>query len=353
MSFRRTTEDVPSGDGGAYNSSVPNTHFPNHRAKWILLTMPARTNEFQDLVSLIESTLAPRGAKVKSSAEVAVFGLTTTREVDVLIQGPYGPYTMKVAVEAKDESRKIDIGTFDALLAKYRGECRVLVDKFVIVSRSGFTKGVVEKAAKVDVELLTLNEAKTKDWSNIGPAQFSFRQPPHICRITFLPPITVGDQRELWEKGRLICRHGHDHGSPMKRAKCLVFHQLLPSRPELQKDFARYVEQSPDGQGVLTVKCPHEGFKVSFRGQEYPVAIMAVQVHAVMKQGSACHTVLSRQSSSGGSRFLHYIKGSAGGMEMSVLIPHGPVPPPKIGLQFRRTAESRTAGTKKKPKRSR
>jgi len=63
-----------------------------------------------------------------------------------IIEGPYGPYTMKVAVEAKDEGRKLDIGAFDALCQEYRGECRVLVDKFVIVTRKGFTKGVKEKS---------------------------------------------------------------------------------------------------------------------------------------------------------------------------------------------------------------
>ena len=37
--------------------------------------MPARTNDFQKLVSLIERTLAPQGGKVTDSAEVKSLAL--------------------------------------------------------------------------------------------------------------------------------------------------------------------------------------------------------------------------------------------------------------------------------------
>jgi hypothetical protein len=87
------------------------------------------------------------------------------REVDILVEGDFGQFHMKVAVEAKDEGRKFSLPAFDSLVARYRGECRVLVDKFVIVTRRGFTKGVLEKANRLDVPLFTLDVAKTHDWT--------------------------------------------------------------------------------------------------------------------------------------------------------------------------------------------
>ncbi len=52
--------------------------------------MPKRTNDYQELVALIERVFAPRGAKIVESAEIKVDGLDTLREVDVFIQGQYG-----------------------------------------------------------------------------------------------------------------------------------------------------------------------------------------------------------------------------------------------------------------------
>ena len=306
--------------------------------------MPARTNDFQELVSLIERTLAPHGAKVTDSAEVEVFGLAQTREVDVLIEGPYGPYTMKLAVEAKDEGRPLAMEAFDALCQKYRGECRVLVDKFIIVSRNGFTKGVAEKASRLDVELLTLDEAKEKDWSKTGPGMFTFRQPPHVCKIFFLPPLNIENLPDVWHHGRLICPHGHDHGTPMERANCLIFHHFFPANLELVSDFLRQVERSPGGEGVLSGSWPHKGFRLRYRGGEYDISSMAIHVHAVSQKGQAKHSVFHRQSSRGDSRLLHQIQMGGGGMDLTLMIPHGPTPPPQIGLRVRPSGE----GKKKK-----
>ncbi len=297
--------------------------------------MPARTNDFQELVSLIERTLAPKGAKITDSADVEVFGLATTREVDVLIEGPYGPYTMKVAVEAKDEGRKLDIGTFDALCQKYRGECRVLVDKFVIVSRNGFTKGAEEKAARLDVELLTLDEAKEKDWSKTGPGTCSFQKPPHVCKIFFLPPIEAPDAKDFWHHAHLLCPHGHDHGPIIQYANCKIFHQLFPSRPNIVKGFQQELARSPQGEAVLIAKPPVEGFTVSYRGQQHQISSIAIHVHAVSQTGTGKHSIFQRQSSRGDSRLLHQIEMSGGGMDLSLIIPDGPTPPPQIGLRVR------------------
>ena len=137
--------------------------------------MPARTNDFQQLVALIEHALAPKGAKIIQSAEVPVDGLGTLREVDILIDGQWGEFKIRVAVEAKDHGRKISLPVFESVLGKYRGGCAVNVDKLIVVSSRGFSADVIKKAAKENVELLTIKQAKDKKWAMAGPGKVQMR----------------------------------------------------------------------------------------------------------------------------------------------------------------------------------
>jgi hypothetical protein len=162
--------------------------------------MPKRTNPFQELVSLIQTALSREGDRVTDSAMVKVHGLETEREIDILHEMPGATFTVKVAVEAKDEGRPIDLENFDSYLGKYRGEGRVAADKVVLVSRHGFTAGVIEKAKLVDVQLLTLDEAKDYDWANLGPEHAGLTRQsalhvhfkPHICQVRLFPAIRGG-----------------------------------------------------------------------------------------------------------------------------------------------------------------
>lgn len=185
--------------------------------------MPARTNEFQQLVALIEKALAPKGAKVTESAMVPVAEMTGLREVDILVEGPFGPYRMKVAVEAKDEGKPLDVTVVEQLISKYTGRCSIDVNKFVIVSRRGFTKGATEKAAAADVELLTIDQAKQKQWGSVGPRKMEFRVAPHIHTVELSPKPSVPDLKFAYSTGRLICRAGHDHGTAHVVANCIFF----------------------------------------------------------------------------------------------------------------------------------
>ena len=81
--------------------------------------MPRRTNDFQELVSLVQKALVPSGAKVTDSPLVDVPGMSEPREIDVLIETAVGPYHMKIAVEAKDNRRKMDSTQFESLIGKY------------------------------------------------------------------------------------------------------------------------------------------------------------------------------------------------------------------------------------------
>jgi hypothetical protein len=72
--------------------------------------MPKRTNDFQQLVHMIQLAFAPTGAKVTESV------LDHTREIDVLIEAPVGPYHVKIAVEAKDQKRPLDVSVIEEMV---------------------------------------------------------------------------------------------------------------------------------------------------------------------------------------------------------------------------------------------
>ena len=283
--------------------------------------MPPRTNDFQQLVALIEQSLAPKGAKITQSAEVAVKGLSTLREVDVLIDGEYGEYKLKIAIEAKDEGRKISVPTFESYLAKYRGECRVMVDKFVIVSRRGFTKGVIEKAAATDVELLTLEQAKEKKWETLGPPRFEFRVAPHIHGVEFDPPIHFHKPAKAYKEARLMCSKEHDHGSIAEVAKCFFFHQWLPRNESKYQEAEKGIRELHNGQGILSLSLPMKNWRVKYNAREYAIRQMKINVHVVSAVGSASHRAFTRHSTKSGSKTIHHIQGVAGGKKLSLAIP--------------------------------
>jgi hypothetical protein len=179
--------------------------------------MPARTNDFQQLVALIEKSLAPQGAKVTESAMMTVAGLSDPREIDVLIECSK-PFRMKIAYEAKDHRRPLTVTQVEELLGKYQSNTPVPVDKFVIVSSSGFTKGATEKAAADDVELLTLKEANEKNWSAVKSRPQSITR-PYLTGFALGPKWAKVDFRHAYESGRLIFPHNHSHGTPIEYAK--------------------------------------------------------------------------------------------------------------------------------------
>src|SRR5690606_8449036 len=107
-------------------------------------------------------------------------GMSEPREIDVLIETAIGPYHMKIAVEAKDNRRKLDSTQFESLVGKYFVEGGVKVNKVVIVTHNGFYNPVIERARQLGVELLTLSEAKDVDWAKFQPSIKPFKTVPRI-----------------------------------------------------------------------------------------------------------------------------------------------------------------------------
>lgn len=153
--------------------------------------MPKRTNEFQKLIAAIESQLAPIGAVVTESKLLKERWSNTEREIDVAIETTIGQHVVLIAIECRDHKRPADIDWIDALIGKYRD---LPVEKKVAVSRSGFTRGAIEKARQVNITTVTLEDAiEAKLIPNTQkrklPVQVCSPDPPDIQMVLKLEDI--------------------------------------------------------------------------------------------------------------------------------------------------------------------
>jgi hypothetical protein len=120
---------------------------------------------------LVQRALAPEGAVVTPSALMETGTQGETREIDVLIETRIGEYRIRIAVEAKDEGRPMDSTKFESIIGKYLVEGGLKVNKIVVVTHHGYYEPVIERARRLDIELLTLEEAKQIDWSQFSDSR--------------------------------------------------------------------------------------------------------------------------------------------------------------------------------------
>ena len=75
------------------------------------------------------------------------------RQVDVLAVCPSGTRTFKVGIDVKDVRAPLDIEDMEQLCAKGRA---LVLDRYVVISTSGFTEAALEEAERHRVEAVTL-----------------------------------------------------------------------------------------------------------------------------------------------------------------------------------------------------
>ena len=324
--------------------------------------MPQRTNEFQELVSLIRKSLARDGDTVEDSAMVRVQGLETKREIDILHKTSDGFTTIKISVEAKDEGRKIDLTTLEQLCAKYRGEGRVCVDKFIVVSRNGFSEGAIEKARLLDVPLLTLDEAKEVDWSKFGPehnalrrpAMMHFRMAPHFHEIKTVPPLPPALANDIIKAGKVrcpTCPEGRDHG----HLGCYVRRVTLERRdPEALAWFKQLEDQcqkNPEGALLNLAFAQEDGTVVNYQGVDYPIREIHVTIHAMSGNCPVKHTPYQLTSSEGGDQLIHHLSADIGNTQFSLVMPDG-LKSKRVTLKFDRKNPKERAEQRKKQRKA-
>lgn len=124
--------------------------------------MPARTNEFQKLVKLINQGLASTDAKVTESAMLFDHVSQKNREIDILIESIQVNSVIRIGIECTATKNPVDVNRLESIKEKHRN---VGVNMTIIVSKNGFSSTAKTYAEMNHMKLLTFNSARNEDWS--------------------------------------------------------------------------------------------------------------------------------------------------------------------------------------------
>jgi hypothetical protein len=111
---------------------------------------------------------------------------TDTRDVDVLVEIPVGGRTLRVGVEVKAKGRPLTIDQMGCIV-DLRWD--IAVDRFCVVSMSGFSAGAAKKALENNIELSTIEEFERSEFWAYAPQRMIVHSSGHLLEtnIEFSP----------------------------------------------------------------------------------------------------------------------------------------------------------------------
>lgn len=116
----------------------------------------------EGVVTAIERSLTSvPGTLVVPNAMVPVKGTVERRQVDVLVEIPAGERRLRIAIEVRDKSQKLDVTQIEQLAAKL---AKLDVDRGSVVALRGFTDQARIDARRYGIELRTLAEIEAPAW---------------------------------------------------------------------------------------------------------------------------------------------------------------------------------------------
>lgn len=107
------------------------------------------------LVAQIEKSSLPEDAKLSSPGFLLDKVTGVKREVDILIEYEIGTHPVKIILECRDRNSPQDATWIEQVVGKISD---IRVDKAIVVSSSGFTKGALVKAEDKKIETRTYSE---------------------------------------------------------------------------------------------------------------------------------------------------------------------------------------------------
>lgn len=119
--------------------------------------MPRRTNLLQKLVLGLKRTAASPDAAVHESREILDRDAGSPREVDIVLEQVLAGVVVRICFECVDRSRPQNVEWVEQMDSKHRA---LKTNKLVLVSRKGFTRPALRKAAALGHDALHL---KTDD----------------------------------------------------------------------------------------------------------------------------------------------------------------------------------------------
>lgn len=123
--------------------------------------MPKRTNEFQQLVYLIQQQLRDRADTTVTESKMLTDRNTgKKREADIVVECTVNDVPLIIAFECRGRSRKPTIEWVEQMLKKHQ----YLSDKLVLVANHGFTTDAIDLANREGVDTVELSAARKLDW---------------------------------------------------------------------------------------------------------------------------------------------------------------------------------------------
>lgn len=131
--------------------------------------MPGNKEKGDLLEEIVESLCSEYGGS-KVSRNVKVAGKSgTEREIDVLIEAQHKSFDIKIVIEAKNYSRKVDIDVVESFVTKL-GD--VGGNLGIIVCPLGFTDGAMKTAEMNDIQLYQVFDHQLNNTTQLIPLRY-------------------------------------------------------------------------------------------------------------------------------------------------------------------------------------
>lgn len=145
-----------------------------------------RGRSLEILVAHLEKVLGyESGTKVESPKRLVdrFSDSRRSREHDVVISVESAHHRLTIALECRDRSRPVGVSQVEAFYTKCN---HTGVDQGVIVSSRGFCESAKEKAEKLAIRCLSLEQATSFDWLLTPGIQMLMRRPKKISITAFV-----------------------------------------------------------------------------------------------------------------------------------------------------------------------
>jgi len=121
----------------------------------------SKGRSFERLVEVIERTFANKDfVRIDSPLRLPDRVTGKLREHDVVLTFTQGHHKTLIAIECRDRSRPVGVSQVEAFWKK----CQDTVDQGIIVSSKGFYKTAQEKASKLGIRCLDVQQVSSFDW---------------------------------------------------------------------------------------------------------------------------------------------------------------------------------------------
>lgn len=118
-------------------------------------------HEYEKLAAHIYSQLQPN-ALVTHNDKIPGLETATKRQIDVSIRATVAGHDLLIVVQAKNYTNPVDVndvGEFASVVKDVRAS------KGVLICNSGFTQGAIDYARNIGIDLCSLHDAQSRNWS--------------------------------------------------------------------------------------------------------------------------------------------------------------------------------------------